>query len=82
MKFNNWFATGYGENSRWDEKMPCELADEIENIDQANRRKRKALRKLTRVVEERNEEIEELEEHVKELEEEIEVLIYWIEDLL
>lgn len=82
MKFNNWFATGYGGDSRWDEKMTCELADEIENIDQANRRKRKALRELTKAIEERNKEIEELEKHVKDLEEEIEGLNYWIEDLL
>lgn len=82
MKFNNWFATGYGSDSRWDEEISCELANEIERIDQANRRKRKALKQMTKAMEKRNACIEELEEHVKELEEEIEVLNYWIEDLL
>lgn len=81
MKFNNWYATGYGDDSCWDETMTCELADEIENIDQANRRKRKALRELTRAVKERNEEIEELEKHVKDLQEKIDGL-NWIEDLI
>lgn len=71
MKFNNWFATGLGGDSRWDEEISCELANEIERIDQANRRKRKALRELTKAVEERNEIIKVLENHVVYLEHEI-----------
>lgn len=64
-------ASGLGDDSRWDEKISCELGDEIERIDQANRRKRKALRELTKAVEERNEIIKVLENHVDYLEHEI-----------
>ena len=58
MKFNNWFATGYGDDSRWDETISCELADEIERIDNANRRKRKALKQMIKAVERRTKKIE------------------------
>lgn len=57
-------ASGLGDDSRWDEKISCELGDEIERIDRANRRKRKALRELTKAIEERNEIIKVLENHV------------------
>lgn len=71
MKYNYYMASGLGDDSRWDEKISCELGDEIERIDQANRRKRKALRELTKAVEERNEIIKVLENHVDYLEHEI-----------
>lgn len=82
MKFNNWFASGLGKDSRWDEELTCELTNEIENIDHANRRKRKALRELTKVVEERNAYIEKLENEIDILTDEIDGLNCWIEDLL
>lgn len=71
MKYNYYMASGLGDDSRWDEKISCELGDEIERIDRANRRKRKALRELTKAIEERNERIEELEDHIEYLEERI-----------
>lgn len=64
MKYNYYMASGLGDDSRWDEKISCELGDEIERIDRANRRKRKALRELTKAIEERNEIIKVLENHV------------------
>lgn len=96
MKFNNWFATGYGDDSRWDETISCELADEIERIDNANRRKRKALKQMIKAVERRTKIIEGLEEYteylenknnkLKEytvcLENEIDELNDWIDELL
>lgn len=82
MQFNNWFATGYGSDSRWDEEISCELANEIERIDQANRRKRKALKQMTKAVERRNARIEELEELVIKLNQEIDGLYELIDDIL
>lgn len=82
MKFNNWFATGYGSDSRWDEEISCELANEIERIDQANRRKRKTLKQMTKAMKKRNARIEELEEYIKQLEKEIDGLNEWIVELL
>lgn len=71
MKYNYYMASGLGDDSRWDEKISCELGDEIERIDRANRRKRKALRELTKAIEERNELIKVLENHVVYLRREI-----------
>lgn len=82
MQFNNWFATGYGSDSRWDEEISCELANEIERIDQANRRKRKALKQMTKAVERRNARIEELEELVIKLNQENDGLYEMIDDIL
>lgn len=70
MKFNNWFASGYGDDSRWDETISCELADEIVRIDKANRRKRKALKQMIKAVERRTKIIEGLEEYTEYLENE------------
>lgn len=82
MKFNNWFASGYGDDSRWDETISCELGDEIERIDKANRRKRKALKQMTKAVERRNARIEELEALVIKLDQEIDGLYELINDFL
>lgn len=82
MKFNNWFASGYGDDSRWDETISCELGDEIERIDKANRRKRKALKQMIKAVERRNARIEELEALVIKLDQEIDGLYELINDFL
>lgn len=82
MKFNNWFASGYGDDSRWDETISCELGDEIERIDKANRRKRKALKQMIKAVERRNARIEELEALVIKLDQEIDGLCELINDFL
>lgn len=80
MKFNDKFATNYGDDSRWDEKMTCELVVEIERIDQANRRKRKALRELTKAVEKRNNRIKELEAMISVIGIELDKLIDYCEE--
>lgn len=80
MKFNDKFATNCGDDSRWDEKMSCELVVEIERIDQANRRKRKALRELTRAVEKRNKHIKELEAMISVIGIELDKLIDYCEE--
>lgn len=80
MKFNDKFATNCGNDSRWDEKMSCELVVEIERIDQANRRKRKVLRELTRAVEKRNNRIKELEAMISVIGIELDKLIDYCEE--
>lgn len=82
MEYNCAHFSHVGKDSNWDTGLSANLCFEIINIDQANRRKRKALKQMTKAMKKRNARIEELEEHVKQLEEEIEGLNYWIEDLL
>lgn len=89
MKFNNRFASGYGDDSRWDETISCELADEIVRVDKANRRKRKALKQMTKAVERLEEYTEDLEnendrlkKYIKYLENENDRLNEWVVELI
>lgn len=82
MKYNLVHFSHVGKDSRWDTDLSTNLCFEIINIDEANRRKRKALKQMTKAIKKRNARIEELEERVKELDDEIDGLYEWMEDLL
>ena len=81
MKYNCMFSELDGV-SVWDTTVEWQLVQEIERLDKANRRKRKALRELTKAVEQRNKEIEDLLEQMAFLEKENVKLDEWIVDLL
>lgn len=68
MDYNSVDFSRIGKDSSWDRDLSTNLCFEIINIDEANRRKRKALKQMTKAVKKRNARIEELEEYVKQLE--------------
>lgn len=82
MKYNLVHFSHVGKDSRWDTDLSANLCFEIINIDGANRRKRKALKQMTKAVERRNARIEELEELVIKLDQEIDGLYELINDFL
>lgn len=68
MEYNSVDFSHVGKDSLWDEGLSANLCFEIISIDDANRRKRKALKQMTKAMKKRNSRIEELEEYIKELE--------------
>ncbi len=68
MEYNSVDFSHVGKDSLWDEGLSVNLCFEIISIDDANRRKRKALKQMTKAMKKRNSRIEELEEYIKELE--------------
>lgn len=79
MDYNCVHFSQIGKDSRWDRDLSISLSFEIIKIDEANRRKRKVLKQMTKAIKKRNARIEELEEYVKELEKEIDDLNDWEE---
>lgn len=82
MDYNSVCFSHIGKDSNWDRDLSVNLCFEIINIDEANRRKRKALKQMTKAVKKRNARIEELEEYVKQLEKEIVGLNEWVVELI
>lgn len=82
MDYNSVCFSHIGKDSSWDRDLSVNLCFEIINIDEANRRKRKALKQMTKAVKKRNARIEELEEYVKQLEKEIVGLNEWVVELI
>lgn len=74
MEYNCVHFSHVGKDSNWDADLSASLCFEIINIDEANRRKRKALKQMTKAIKKRNASIEELEQRVKQLEKEIDDL--------
>lgn len=68
MEYNSVDFSHVGKDSLWDEGLSTNLCFEIISIDDANRRKRKTLKQMTKAMKKRNSRIEELEEYIKELE--------------
>lgn len=66
MRYNDKFSE-LGGYSVWDGSLGWQLTLEIERLDKANKRKRKALKQMTKAVEKRNARIEDLEETVHHL---------------
>lgn len=82
MEYNSVDFSHVGKDSLWDKGLSANLCFEIINIDDANRRKRKELKQMTKAMKKRNSRIEELEEYIKELEKEIVDLNDWVVELL
>lgn len=75
MEYNSVDFSHVGKDSKWDAGLSANLCFEIINIDDANRRKRKALKQMTKALEKRNEEIEELKEYIIYIKNQIDILL-------